>query len=119
MLDGGDFGEDMPLEWLDRGDNLPWDDNLEADYMHEKAICQQDRTLAIISPGGLALAPDSTAIDDEVWIIAGAHVPLMLRPLGKNRYRLIGETYVHGVMHGEGLEGLDLEKFPIYQILLV
>jgi hypothetical protein len=118
MLDGGDFGEAMPPDMLDLGDNLPWDDNLEADYMHEKAICQQNRTLAIINPRGLALAPESTAIDDEVWIIAGAKVPLMLRPLGENRYRLIGETYVHGVMHGEGLEGIDLAHFPIWRILL-
>jgi hypothetical protein len=116
MLDGGDFGAEIPPEWLNRGDNLPWDNNLEADYMHEKAICQENRVLAIISPGGLALAPESTAIDDEVWIIAGSPIPLMLRPLGQNRYRLIGGTYVHGIMHGEGLEGVDLEKFLIFRI---
>jgi hypothetical protein len=119
MMDGGDFGNAMPIEWLDLGDNLPWDDNLEADYMNEKIFCQQNRILAIINPGGLALAPESTAIGDEVWIIAGASMPLMLRPLGKGKAKLIGEIYLHGMMHGEGLEGVNLDEFPLYQIQII
>lgn len=118
-MDGGKFGEDMPAEWLDLGDNLPWDDGLEADFMHEKAVCQQNRTMAIISPGGLALAPESTAVGDEVWITAGFSMPIMLRPLRKGKDKLIEEAYLHGVMHGEGMEGVDLKQFPIFQIQLV
>jgi hypothetical protein len=119
MMDGGNVNNDIPAEWLDIGSDVPWDDNLWADYMHEKAICQNNRTLAIITPGGLALAPESAAVGDEVWIIPGSSMPIMLRPLGKGKYKLIGETYLHGVMHGEGLEGMDLAQLAIHRLQIV
>jgi hypothetical protein len=28
-------------------------------------------------------------------------VPYVLRPRGNNEYELVGEAYVHGIMHGE------------------
>ncbi|OCK85851.1 hypothetical protein K432DRAFT_216315 [Lepidopterella palustris CBS 459.81] len=43
----------------------------------------------------------SLQIDDEVWVLAGAPVPFILRHLNGGNYRLLGEAYVHGVMHGE------------------
>ena len=50
----------------------------------------------------------SLRVGDEVWILGGGKVPYILRPavaeavdhgLGK-QYRLVGEAYVHGIMHG-------------------
>ena len=38
---------------------------------------------------------------DEIWILAGAKVPYVLRPKGGGEYELVGEAYVHDVMHGE------------------
>lgn len=38
---------------------------------------------------------------DEVWILAGAYVPFILRPLPNGRYQWIGEAYVHGVVQAE------------------
>jgi hypothetical protein len=44
----------------------------------------------------------STLRGDEIWIVSGCPTPLMLRRLeGKGVYSLIGEAYVHGIMHGE------------------
>jgi len=37
---------------------------------------------------------------DEVWILAGADLPMILGSLGGQRYRLFGESYVHGAMFG-------------------
>lgn len=47
--------------------------------------------------------------DDSVWIAPGCRVPLILRrvPDGE-RYRLVGGSYVHGVMNGEVLEQQDV-----------
>jgi len=70
-LTGGEF-PNMPGEWLDRGDNLPWDKRLEADYMLQKRKCQKMRELIIVHPGGLGLAPDSVQVGDEVLILAGS-----------------------------------------------
>ena len=119
MLDGGDFGDTIPSEWLDRGENLPWDDAMEGEYMYEKGLKLQNRKLAIISPGGLALVPESAAIEDEVWIIAGSRVPFVLRLVSGDGFKLIGEAYVHGIMHGEGMEGVDRQSLGIRYIKLV
>lgn len=42
--------------------------------------------------------------NDEIWILRGGEYPSVLRPVlgeGDNMFRLIGDTYVDGVMHGE------------------
>lgn len=51
----------------------------------------------------LGLGPMSTSEGDEVWILRGASVPFVLRRVahGGGRYRVVGEAYVHGAMHGE------------------
>ena len=38
---------------------------------------------------------------DEVWIAAGAAAPIVLRPAQQDRFTLVGEAYVHGIMMGE------------------
>lgn len=63
------------------------------------------RDLFITDQGNLGLGPSSLEVGDEVWILTGMNVPLILRSVdGKGHYRLIGETYVHGIMHGEAAE---------------
>lgn len=53
----------------------------------------------------LGMGPRNVAEGDEVWLLQGARVPFVLRPnLENGRYRLIGQSYVHGIMHGEALE---------------
>lgn len=48
---------------------------------------------------------------DEVWLLRGGLLPFILRwKIADSAYVLIGESYVHGVMHGEALEELDLEQ---------
>ena len=51
---------------------------------------------------------ESIANGDEVWIIHDTQVLLLLRPVADRdppEYRLVGEAYVHGIMHGEMLYG--------------
>ncbi|KAL8636772.1 MAG: hypothetical protein Q9228_005871 [Teloschistes exilis] len=65
----------------------------------------------------LGMGPRNVAEGDEVWLLQGARVPFVLRPnLENGRYQLIGQSYVHGMMHGEALEmegfkwsGVELE----------
>ncbi|PSN66868.1 hypothetical protein BS50DRAFT_600482 [Corynespora cassiicola Philippines] len=52
----------------------------------------------------LGTGPRSLQEGDEVWILHGGNVPFVLRPVaGGNEYRLVGEAFVYGVMHGEAL----------------
>lgn len=53
--------------------------------------------------GLLGTGPRSIREGDEVWILAGANVPFVLRRVesDNNRHTLVGEAYVHGLMHGD------------------
>ncbi|KAF2812997.1 uncharacterized protein BDZ99DRAFT_437772 [Mytilinidion resinicola] len=59
----------------------------------------------------LGTGPRSLQLGDELWVLAGAPVPFVLRRLPNGNHQLVGEAYVYGLMHGEALEmGLSLEK---------
>lgn len=69
-----------------------------------------NKTLVRLGNGLLGLANWSTQLGDELWAVAGSRVPFTLRKETSDgsadgpRYRLIGEAYVHGMMHGEVIE---------------
>jgi hypothetical protein len=66
------------------------------------------RRVFLTSDKQLGLCPESTLPGDFVYIIAGARTPFILRKAFENgddtKFELIGEAYVHGLMHGEVLE---------------
>ena len=67
----------------------------------------------------MGVAPPSTVVGDEVYVLRGAHTPFILRPAKSSlsteasspkQFTLVGEAYVHAVMQGEVLDqhrGLD------------
>lgn len=60
-----------------------------------------DRRLFATEAGYLGLGPVSIQQGDQIWLFKGGRVPFVLRPVENGCYKLIGETYVHGVMNGE------------------
>jgi hypothetical protein len=68
--------------------------------------------------GYLGLGPTSMQPGDSLCIFGSRNVPLILRPLEEHGgYQLVGECYIHGVMHGEATEGVDgdqLEEFLLW-----
>ena len=46
---------------------------------------------------------------DQVWILAGAKIPFILRPQENGKHVLVGGSYVHGAMHGEAFERQGFE----------
>ncbi|MCJ1451261.1 hypothetical protein MMC28_001597 [Mycoblastus sanguinarius] len=48
--------------------------------------------------------PEKAEVGDQVVVILGAQVPILLRPRGSS-YIVVGETYVDRMMDGEALEG--------------
>ncbi|KAJ8129753.1 hypothetical protein O1611_g3878 [Lasiodiplodia mahajangana] len=61
--------------------------------------------------GSIGLAPEAARPGDRVCNILGCSVPIVLRPRPESddRYSVVGECYIHGLMHNEGLLG-DLPK---------
>lgn len=75
----------------------------------------EGRRLLCSSSGLLGLGPMSTAQDktcrDEIWLLRGVRVPFILRRMSDDRYQIIGEAYVHGLMYGEAVSGIYAEDF--------
>jgi hypothetical protein len=49
----------------------------------------------------VGLCPNIARREDEIWIPRGAHVPYLFRRTEEGHHKLIGETYVYGIMDGE------------------
>lgn len=60
------------------------------------------RRPAVTEQGHFACVFQASLVSDEIWILSGCPTPLVLRKDGQ-RYSLVGEAYVHGVMHGEAV----------------
>ena len=56
--------------------------------------------------GYYVLGPKVTQPGDIVCVLFGGKLPFCLRPLG-DRYLLVGECYVHGLMNGEAMEMME------------
>ena len=77
------------------------------------------RRLFVTEQGFLGLGHESVAVGDQVWLIKDALVPMVFRPTSKSArdlgpefpahrlkgmssyHTLVGEAYLHGLMHGE------------------
>ena len=71
------------------------------------------RSLFISEEGYVGLAPTSARKGDEVWIVRGSKIPLLLRKQSERTYRFVGEIYIHGLMNGELFEqehGLTIQQ---------
>jgi hypothetical protein len=55
--------------------------------------------------GYVGMGPMYMRIGDKIAILNGATVPFVVRPVGKDKYKLMGECYCDGIMHGEFIEG--------------
>lgn len=58
------------------------------------------RKMFVTDNGCLGLGPQAMSDGDIVCILSGSIVPLVLRP-SRDKYQLVGEVYIHGIMFGE------------------
>ncbi|KAF8861718.1 hypothetical protein BDZ45DRAFT_671772 [Acephala macrosclerotiorum] len=63
----------------------------------------------------LGIAAESLKKGDAVWVLAGAAVPLVLRPAKDGGWKLVGEAYIHEIMNGEvvKLVGKELQEINL------
>jgi hypothetical protein len=66
----------------------------------------QGRSFCVTENGHVCNAMHQAEQGDVVAAFGGAERLFILRPVGE-RYRLVGEAYVEGLMSGEAYEGLD------------
>lgn len=75
------------------------------EYVQSMGMTVTNRSFIVTEEGAVGLAPGITRVGDVVMVIAGANTPFVLRPLPgeMQRFALVGEAYVHGVMDGEAV----------------
>lgn len=69
------------------------------------------RRFATTTKGYMGLVPRGAMLGDEVCVILGAHVPFLVRRVphdeaGTDRYQLLGECYLQGIMNGEVMDSM-------------
>ncbi|OIW25329.1 hypothetical protein CONLIGDRAFT_673434 [Coniochaeta ligniaria NRRL 30616] len=77
------------------------------------------RKIFIGEKGYCGLVPDSADIGDDLCVLFGCDIPVLLREMGGNKYRLLGESYVQGLMDGEVIEKLENGKVISAEFILV
>jgi len=77
-----------------------------------KMTVATQRRMIKTNDGLIGLAPELTRKGDFVCLFKGGMVPLVMRKVN-SRWMLIGDSYVHGIMHGEGFEEMKCERMWI------
>ncbi|GME49245.1 Heterokaryon incompatibility protein [Neofusicoccum parvum] len=99
--DGG-FADDYQYAWRERAGIL--------------RVAAGRRVARVEGDGGearLALVPRAAAVGDEVWLVRGCAVPVVVRAAegggggGGGRWRVVGVCFVEGVMDGEEAARLE------------
>lgn len=101
------FFEDSLVEGEDA-----WICSCYAEYIERAA---RRRRPFITRRGYIGIGPTDVAAGHQVAIIVGADVPFGLEEGDNKRWRLIGESYVNGIMYGEAArECAGVQEIEIY-----
>ncbi|KAH6716564.1 heterokaryon incompatibility protein-domain-containing protein [Leptodontidium sp. MPI-SDFR-AT-0119] len=80
-------------------------------FSHMRVYCY-GRSLLLTEDGCLGLAPQAVKAGDLVTVLLGCVSSMILRPVtsdpmchSKQRYKVVGEAYCHGIMQGEAILG--------------
>jgi hypothetical protein len=68
--------------------------------------CIAGRLVFVSEEGYFGSGPESMEIGDTVWVVSGCSSLLVFRkhPSDATCYQLVGEAYIHGLMHGEAVK---------------
>lgn len=94
-------------------------ENGDPHFFWAKAQTCHNRRLFYTESGRLGLGTLFTRPGDVCCIFFGIPIPVLLRETGDGNYRLVGDSYVHGVMGGELIEQLTKGEFERRKLVLV
>lgn len=88
-------------------------DEEDVTYEYSPPVIMKTRLLYATAKGRIGIGPTKLCLADQVWILPGSTMPLILRPVGEGRFEVIGESYVYGVMFGEAVPDGEVELTDI------
>ncbi|KAL1600422.1 hypothetical protein SLS60_006807 [Paraconiothyrium brasiliense] len=87
-------------------------------FFQTSAKATYKRCLFKTVQGYLGAGPDTACVGDAIVILFGGSVPFILRPDG-DHYKLIGQSYVNGMMEGQAIEAWQKSGRPVENIHIV
>lgn len=66
----------------------------------------------VTKKGYVGFVPHEAKLGDEICIMYGGAVPFCMRKIPRmdSKYKLVGESYIHGIMYGEALSSIENPK---------
>jgi len=108
------IGDQWPLENLGGRQMRVSTSPLYDDFKREWEGFTQKRRLFRTDQGFLGVGLDDLDVGDELWVLAGARTPSVLRKTESGNRKFMGEAYVHGMMRGEVLGwGLEIQSITL------
>ncbi|KAM0795427.1 heterokaryon incompatibility protein-domain-containing protein [Usnea florida] len=84
-------------------------------YIH--GACR-NRSFITTKEGYIGLAPSETKPGDQICILLGCRIAMILRPASHSQHQVVGESYVHGLMDGEAFLGPFPGKYQSINVVL-
>jgi hypothetical protein len=83
-----------------------------------------ERCLFATERGYIGIGPSWAEMGDNISIMSGGSVPLLIRENDTNQdgelvHKLVGECYVHGIMNGEAVEMARMERLQSQQFVIM
>lgn len=79
-----------------------------AEFIHKLRFPIHSTRLFCTEGGLIGFGPRWMQVGDQIFVIQGGQVPFLLRRVadagGQAQHVLVGEAYVHGIMHGQALQ---------------
>jgi hypothetical protein len=79
------------------------DTPIASKYIGELEAKSRGRKPFVSANGHLGLGPDHIEPGDVIAVVLGYQVPLVLRKSANEKYEIVGEAYVDGIMDGEAV----------------
>ena len=80
-------------------EGLPHNATLQT--LHDLSSVQYKRRVAYCTNDRFAMTPDLTEKDDQIALLHGSRVPVVLRPHPSGKFTIIGQCFYDGAMYGE------------------
>jgi len=88
---------------------------LSTPYIYTLKLKAAKRQIFVLSRGYYSFRQDTLRVRDIICILYRGDSPFLVRETGLSYYKLIRESYVHSIMHGEYLtKKPPVEQFTIY-----
>ena len=89
------------------------------DPFHRIFTTGYGRRLLITAQGFIGMARNEAQQGDIVCILLGCSIPVILRPSADHlSYKLVGESYIQGVMDGVAMEGLKGGQYKLEDFVI-